>query len=74
MRAHARFQPVHGHARRHAAVEPISQRGARMVLGAARDNRRAHALMGAAEQLQALLQGHPETLDRGDVHRRRGAG
>lgn len=44
---------------------------ARLVLGAARDNRRAHALMGTAVQLPLLLQGHPQALDRGDLDRRR---
>ena len=74
MRANAGFQPLHGYARRHAAVEPLPQRGARLVLGPTRDNGRSNALVGATEQLQVLLQGHPQTFDRGDVNRWRGAG
>ena len=74
MRAHAGFQPVHGHARCDAAVEQVPQRGAWLVLGAERYHGRSHAFMGATVQLQVLLQGYPQAFDRGDVNRGRGAG
>lgn len=71
LRAHARFQPVYGHARPDAGVEPLPQRGTREVLGGQRLDGRANPLVGAAVQLHVLLQGNPQALDRGDLHRRR---
>ena len=67
LRSHARFQPLHGHARRDAGVEPLPQRGARALLAGERAERGTDALMGATEQLQLLFQGHTEAFDRGDV-------
>ena len=73
LRPHARLQPLHGHARRDAGVEQVQERGAWLVLGAKRDDGRAHSLMGAAVQLPLLLQGHSQAFDRCHLHCGRGA-